>query len=379
MTRHRGGPLSISGVRIAVRTSWPSIAIARRRDRTTSSAERRDGRLRPRDRRPRASSATPARDTSRRCRCAGSRAARRPPARPCPSPRPTVRRCDDSSRVSPRLILSPRVMRSCGDCAHAFCVDCADLMLAAISPRPHRAGSVRRHRGGACRGSARRVAAVAHHRRHRDGGAADSLARRHGGRAPISRTRRSAAASCWFPACTPRESTSRAWSASRELAALGHPVLTVELPDLDALRYHDRTTDMIEDAAAGDARRRSRRGRAIGVLGISFGGGLSIVAAGGPAIRDGVAFMLAFGGHGDLPRTLRYLCTGPRPATARRVRRTTTGSRSSSSRRRPRGPRPQVSRCARRSVVPRSLAARHGDKAKAAAEFERAKTLRDAR
>ena len=30
-------------------------------------------------------------------------------------------------------------------------------------------------------------------------------------------------------------------------------------------------------------------------------------------MRDHVAFVLSFGGHGDLPRTLRYLCTGEMP------------------------------------------------------------------
>ena len=46
------------------------------------------------------------------------------------------------------------------------------------------------------------------------------------------------------------------------------------------------------------------------MMGISFAGGLSIVAAGRPALRDHVAVVLSLGGHGDLPRTLRYLCTG---------------------------------------------------------------------
>ena len=96
------------------------------------------------------------------------------------------------------------------------------------------------------------------------------------------------------------------------LAALGHPVLSVELPDLMRYEITTRTTDMIEDAAAwtmGRAEFRGADGR-IGLLGISFGGGLSIVAAGRPAIRNGVAFVMALGGHADLPRTLQYLCTG---------------------------------------------------------------------
>ena len=49
-------------------------------------------------------------------------------------------------------------------------------------------------------------------------------------------------------------------------------------------------------------------------MGISFAGGLSVVAAGRPSIRDRLAFVYSFGGHGDLPRVLRYLCTGLEPA-----------------------------------------------------------------
>ena len=74
-------------------------------------------------------------------------------------------------------------------------------------------------------------------------------------------------------------------------------------------------------------------------MGISFAGGLSMVAAGRPAIRDRLAFVFSFGGHGDLPRVLRYLCTGLEPLEPgdppahRRTsgRRTTTASPSSSS------------------------------------------------
>jgi len=102
---------------------------------------------------------------------------------------------------------------------------------------------------------------------------------------------------------------------ARDIAGTGHPVLTVDLPDLKAYRITARTTDMIEDAAGWMLRTPEFRGRdgRIGLLGISFGGGLSVVAAGRPSIRDRTAFVMAFGGHGDLPRTLRYLCTGVQP------------------------------------------------------------------
>ncbi|MGH9161309.1 MAG: hypothetical protein ACRD2X_15165, partial [Vicinamibacteraceae bacterium] len=51
----------------------------------------------------------------------------------------------------------------------------------------------------------------------------------------------------------------------------------------------------------------------IGLVGISFAGGLSIVAAARPALRDKIAFTVSFGGHGDFQRVLRYLCTGIQP------------------------------------------------------------------
>ncbi len=101
---------------------------------------------------------------------------------------------------------------------------------------------------------------------------------------------------------------------ARQLAAIGHPVLTTELEDLKRYAITSRSTDMIEDAVLWLANQRdlAPAGR-IGMLGISFAGGLSIVAAGRPSIRERVGFVMSFGGHGDFPRTLRYLCTGEQP------------------------------------------------------------------
>lgn len=98
---------------------------------------------------------------------------------------------------------------------------------------------------------------------------------------------------------------------ARDLASVRHTVLTAELADLTEYRITPRTTDMIEDAARwlSEQRAIAPDGR-VGMMGISFAGGLSIIAASRPALRDRVAFVMSFGGHGDLPRTLRYLCTG---------------------------------------------------------------------
>jgi hypothetical protein len=101
-----------------------------------------------------------------------------------------------------------------------------------------------------------------------------------------------------------------------ELAASGVQVATIELPDLMRYEFDERSVDMIEDAAAWLSERPevARAGK-IGLMGISFAGGLAVVAAGRPSIRERLAFVFSFGGHGDLPRALRYLCTGLEPLT----------------------------------------------------------------
>jgi dienelactone hydrolase len=101
---------------------------------------------------------------------------------------------------------------------------------------------------------------------------------------------------------------------SRDLAAGGLTVLTPELPDLLRYQITPRETDMIEDAALWAASQPALApdGR-VGLLGISFAGGLSVVAAGRPQLRDKVAFTLSLGGHGDLERVITFLCTGIQP------------------------------------------------------------------
>ena len=101
---------------------------------------------------------------------------------------------------------------------------------------------------------------------------------------------------------------------ARDLASVRHTVLTAELIDLTKYQITPRSTDMIEDAALwlSTERNLAKDGR-VGMMGISFAGGLSIVAASRPSLRDRVAFVMSFGGHGDLARTLKYLCTGVQP------------------------------------------------------------------
>jgi dienelactone hydrolase len=101
---------------------------------------------------------------------------------------------------------------------------------------------------------------------------------------------------------------------ARDLAATGVTVVTPEIPDLMQYRLTARVTDTIEHAAEWMADQRALSGsNRIGMIGVSFSGGLSVVAAGRPSLRDRVAYVLSFGGHGNLPRVLRYFCTGVEP------------------------------------------------------------------
>lgn len=102
---------------------------------------------------------------------------------------------------------------------------------------------------------------------------------------------------------------------ARDLAGTGITVVTPEIPDLLSFRLTARVTNAIEDAALWILKRQDLFGISpIAMMGVSFSGGLSIVAAGRPALRDRVAYVLSFGGHDNLPRVLRYLCTGVEPA-----------------------------------------------------------------
>jgi dienelactone hydrolase len=101
---------------------------------------------------------------------------------------------------------------------------------------------------------------------------------------------------------------------AEDLAASGFAVLTVAPPDLRRFQITPANTDVIEDAARwAAANPRLAPDGKVGMVGISFSGGLSIVAAGRAALRDHVAFVLSFGGHGDLARVMRYLCSGETP------------------------------------------------------------------
>lgn len=106
---------------------------------------------------------------------------------------------------------------------------------------------------------------------------------------------------------------------SRRFSSAGVTVVSVPLPDLREFRVTTRTTDQIEDAAVWAATTPGigRNGQ-IGLGGVSFAGGLALVAAGRPSLRDRLSMVVSFGGHGDLVRVLRFLCTGVLPDGTRK-------------------------------------------------------------
>ena len=104
---------------------------------------------------------------------------------------------------------------------------------------------------------------------------------------------------------------SRLVGLAEDLASTGYGVLTIAAPDLQRFKITPQVTDAIEDAVRWTSEQpQYRTDGKIGIVGISFSGGLSIVAAGRDSIKDRVAFVMSFGGHGDLARAMHYLTTG---------------------------------------------------------------------
>ena len=98
---------------------------------------------------------------------------------------------------------------------------------------------------------------------------------------------------------------------AQQLAASHIAVVTPDIPELARFEIAPAITDAIEDAGgwlAADATLAPEHNAAL--MGISFSGGLSIVAAGRPSLSHKVSYVFSLGGHDDLARVLRYLCTG---------------------------------------------------------------------
>jgi pimeloyl-ACP methyl ester carboxylesterase len=94
----------------------------------------------------------------------------------------------------------------------------------------------------------------------------------------------------------------RLWNLARALAGAGVLVMTPELQDLADYRVTARTIDVIGDSAMALSTRMRRK---VGVLGLSFAGGLALLAADRKEFGDHIGFVVAIGAHDDMNRVAR--------------------------------------------------------------------------
>lgn len=93
-------------------------------------------------------------------------------------------------------------------------------------------------------------------------------------------------------------------SFARALASAGIEVMTPELRDLADYRVTPETVDQIGMAAV--VLSTEMKHRKVGVMGLSFAGGLALLAACKPDYANNIGFVLAIGSHDDLGRVSRF-------------------------------------------------------------------------
>jgi len=93
---------------------------------------------------------------------------------------------------------------------------------------------------------------------------------------------------------------------ARALSGSGIRVLTPELPALADYQVDAHSIDIIGIAAREFAQ---STGQKVGVLGISFGGGLALMAAANPHYHAYIRFVVSVGAHDDLERVSQFFVT----------------------------------------------------------------------
>jgi pimeloyl-ACP methyl ester carboxylesterase len=94
---------------------------------------------------------------------------------------------------------------------------------------------------------------------------------------------------------------------AQSLAQTGVEVLT---PQLDAIADYRVTPESIDVIGKSARQLAERSGRQVGVLGLSFAGGLSLMAAADPKYADAISFVAAVGAQDDVARVEHYLIDG---------------------------------------------------------------------
>jgi dienelactone hydrolase len=94
---------------------------------------------------------------------------------------------------------------------------------------------------------------------------------------------------------------------SRALSTHGILVMTPEMADLADYHVEPTAIDVI-GASARDLKARTGAD-SVAVLGLSFAGGLALVAAADPRYENDISVIASIGGHHSLPRVLRFYAT----------------------------------------------------------------------
>lgn len=97
---------------------------------------------------------------------------------------------------------------------------------------------------------------------------------------------------------------------ARSMAACGLRVLTAELPDSRDYRILPSDVQAIGDSVQW---LQNATGRPVGLMGLSFSGGLALMAAAEPPYSNEVSFVFSVGGHDDLYRVATFYTTGVDP------------------------------------------------------------------
>ena len=92
------------------------------------------------------------------------------------------------------------------------------------------------------------------------------------------------------------------------MASCGLRVLTPELPDIKDYHVGKNSIATIGDAATWLAQQNG--GKPVGVMGLSFSGGLSLLAAADPQYKQAIKFVVAVGSQDEMSRVAQYYRTG---------------------------------------------------------------------
>ncbi len=95
---------------------------------------------------------------------------------------------------------------------------------------------------------------------------------------------------------------------ARSLAASGFFVMTPQVPGIADYRVQAESADLIGTAAQSFAQQ--LQVPKVGVLALSFSGGLALLAASDPQYSQSIAWVATVGAHYDLAHVLRFFATG---------------------------------------------------------------------